>query len=66
MEQPPHPLQPLERDLDALRAAWGDAMPAFGALPGGAQVELEQMSDAGLVGVTDLIAACVAMPMRCW
>ena len=31
-------------------------MPAFGALPGGAQVELEQMSDAGLVGVADLIA----------
>ena len=50
------PLQPLERDLDALRAAWADAMPAFGALPGGAQVELEQMSDAGLVGVTDLVA----------
>ena len=56
MEHPPHPLQPLERDLDALRAAWADAMPAFGALPGGAQVELEQMSDAGLVGVADLIA----------
>ena len=59
MEQPPHPphpLQPLERDLDALRAAWADAMPAFGALPGTAQVELEQMSDAGLVGVADLIA----------
>ena len=56
MEHPPHPLQPLERDLDALRAAWADAMPAFGALPGGAQIELEQMSDAGLVGVADLIA----------
>ena len=48
MEQPPHPLQSLERDLDALRAAWADAMPAFGALPGGAQVELEQMSDCRL------------------
>ena len=56
MEHPHHALQPLERDLDALRAAWADAMPVFGATPGGAQVELEQMSDAGLVGVADLIA----------
>ena len=56
MEHPTHALQPLERDLDALRAAWADAMPAFGAMPGGAQAELGQMSDAGLVGVADLIA----------
>jgi hypothetical protein len=52
----PHPLRPLERDLDALRGAWADALPAFGVLPGGAQVELEQMSDVGLVGVADLVA----------
>ena len=61
MEQPPPlqpllPLQSLERDLAALRAAWFESMPAFGAVAGSAQVEVEQMSDAGLVAVTDLIA----------
>ncbi len=50
------PLQPLGQDLDALRAAWSEAMPALGALAGGAQVELEQMNDAGLVRVADLVA----------
>ncbi|BDZ55039.1 HNH endonuclease [Agromyces marinus] len=50
------PLTPLERELDALRDAWSAAMPAFGPLPGGAQVEPEQMSDAGLVRVTDALA----------
>jgi hypothetical protein len=50
------PLHPLERDLEALRAAWAGSMPAFGAIEGSVQVEVEQMSDAGLVAVTDLIA----------
>jgi len=50
------PLGALERDLDALRAAWADSMPAFGAIAGAAQAEVEQMSDAGLVRVTDLLA----------
>jgi len=50
------PLHPLERDLDALSAAWADSMPAFGTIAGSAQVEVEQMSDAGLGTVTDLIA----------
>ena len=54
MEQP---LQRLEHDLESLRAAWGGAMPALGAIGGSAQVELEQMSDAGLVAVTDALAA---------
>ncbi|MDQ0576994.1 HNH endonuclease signature motif containing protein [Agromyces albus] len=50
------PLDTLERDLEALRAAWADSMPAFGATFGGAQTEIEQMSDTGLVRVTDLLA----------
>ncbi|MBM7505935.1 DUF222 domain-containing protein [Agromyces aurantiacus] len=51
------PLHPLERDLEVLRAAWAEAMPAFGAISGAAQFEVEQMSDAGLVQVIDAIAA---------
>ena len=50
------PLHPLERDLDALRSAWAGALPAFGQLGGSVQLEVEQMSDPGLVQVTDLIA----------
>ncbi|WP_448811570.1 DUF222 domain-containing protein [Agromyces bauzanensis] len=50
------PLASLERDLAMLRAAWAEAMPAFGAIGGDAQVEVEQMSDAGLVQVTDLLS----------
>ncbi|WP_169053965.1 HNH endonuclease signature motif containing protein [Agromyces sp. H66] len=53
MEQPLHS---LERDVAALRAAWAGAMPAFGAIGGVTQVEVEQMSDAGLVRVTDALA----------
>ncbi len=65
MDQPPQPdqpqslplpLRPLERDLAAMRVAWAEALPAFGAIAGQAQVELEQMSDAGLMRVTDLLA----------
>ena len=50
------PLHPLERDLEALHDAWAESMPAFGAIAGSVQVEVEQMSDAALVRVTDLIA----------
>jgi hypothetical protein len=50
------PLDPLERDLEALRSAWAGSMPAFGVIEGSVQVEVEQMSDAGLVAVTELIA----------
>ncbi|MDQ0893820.1 HNH endonuclease signature motif containing protein [Agromyces ramosus] len=51
-----HPLQPLERDLEALRGAWISSMPAIGAIEGEAQLEVEQMPDGGLVRVTDLLA----------
>ncbi|MEV1128923.1 DUF222 domain-containing protein [Agromyces sp. NPDC049794] len=51
-----HSLASLERDLAALAAAWVEAMPAFGAMAGGAQAEVEQMSDAGLVLVTDRLS----------
>ncbi|MFC5788595.1 DUF222 domain-containing protein [Agromyces tardus] len=53
MEQPLHT---LERDVEELRAAWNGAMPAFGAIGGATQVEVAQMSDAGLVRVTDVLA----------
>ncbi|MFD4421296.1 DUF222 domain-containing protein [Agromyces sp. NPDC058484] len=63
-----HPLQPLERNLAALHAEWGDAVPALpvfvvGAASGAgaaggaaAQSAAEQMSDAGLVRVTDALS----------
>ena len=53
MEQPLHT---LEHDVEELRAAWAGAMPSFGAIGGATQAELEQMSDAGLVRVTDALA----------
>ncbi|MDQ0574293.1 HNH endonuclease signature motif containing protein [Agromyces albus] len=72
MEQPPqfaHPAQPaqpaqpapralaaLERDVAALREAWAGAMPAWGAVGETAQAEVQQMSDARLVQVTDALA----------
>ncbi|WP_232331313.1 HNH endonuclease signature motif containing protein [Agromyces laixinhei] len=56
MEGTPHPLASLERDLDALRSAWAGSQPAFGAATGGVQMQVEQMSDSGLVQITDLIA----------
>ncbi|WP_136709920.1 HNH endonuclease signature motif containing protein [Agromyces sp. H66] len=46
----------LEHDLDVLRAEWSGALPAFGAHSGDAQAEVEQLSDAGLVRVTDRLA----------
>ncbi|HEX6367048.1 MAG TPA: DUF222 domain-containing protein [Agromyces sp.] len=50
------PLAQLEAQLGALRETWAGAMPAFGALVGAAQSSVEQMSDDGLVRVTDSIA----------
>ena len=53
MEQP---LGALERDVEELRAAWSGALPPLGPIGGATQVELAQMSDAGLVRVTDALA----------
>jgi hypothetical protein len=50
------PLSQLERDIEALRAAWAAAMPAVGPLANSAQDEVEQMGDSGLVRVTDVLA----------
>jgi hypothetical protein len=50
------PLRQLERDVAALREGWAGALPAFGAIAGSVQAELEQMNDAGLVQVTDHLA----------
>ncbi len=50
------PLSALNRDVASLRAEWADAMPAFGAIDGTTQGEIAQMSDAGLVRVTDALA----------
>ncbi|MBM7503754.1 DUF222 domain-containing protein [Agromyces aurantiacus] len=52
----PGALVALERDVAALREAWVGAMPAWGAIRGSAQVEAEQMSDAGLMQVVDALA----------
>ncbi|WP_350347654.1 DUF222 domain-containing protein [Agromyces sp. G08B096] len=52
----PRAVQALERDVAALHAAWSGAMPAWGALTGSAQVEVEQMSDPGLMEVVDALA----------
>lgn len=64
--EPPTPgalgaLAALERDVAALREAWAGAMPAWGdlggALVGGAaQVDVERISDPGLMQVTDALA----------
>ena len=51
-----NPLRPLEQALDGARAAWVSALPAFNAMSGDAQGEIEQMSNAGVVAVTDAIA----------
>lgn len=56
MTQPLIALESLEQHVEALRAAWVDAMPAFGAPAGDAQADLEQMGDAGLVRVSDVLA----------
>ena len=66
MERSPQPLEPLERDLDALRAAWADSLPAFGAIAGTTQVELEQMSDSGWCRSPTCWRGCAVMPRRCW
>jgi len=51
-----HALEALERDLAELREAWLGAMPTWGAIRGSAQVETEQMGDAGLMQVVDGLA----------
>jgi len=52
------PLQPLQQDLQVLCDTWCDALPPFGAdiEEDVTQVQLESMSDAGLVRTTDAIA----------
>lgn len=59
LAQPPQPLVALvalERDCAALREAWAGSMPGWGAVHGDAQVDVEQLSDAGLLRVTDALA----------
>ncbi|GGI43979.1 hypothetical protein BCL57_000230 [Agromyces flavus] len=62
MEQPApeqHPLaalSALQRDVAALHEVWAGVSPAWGAVRGGPQSELEQLSDAGLMQVTDALA----------
>lgn len=56
MTPPLAALESLEQHIEALRAFWVGAMPAFGAPAGDAQADLEQMGDAGLVRVSDLLA----------
>jgi len=51
-----HALAALEREVAGLREAWAGAMPALGASLGSAQLDLEQMSDSGLIRVTDALA----------
>ncbi|MDR6905057.1 hypothetical protein J2X63_000743 [Agromyces sp. 3263] len=52
----PGALAAIERDVAVLLEAWGGAMPAWGAVRGDAQVEVEQMSDPGLMRVADALA----------
>lgn len=54
-----NPLAPPEQSLEAVRAAWEGARPAFNVMAGDAQVQIEQMSDSGVVAVTDAIAAAL-------
>jgi 5-methylcytosine-specific restriction protein A len=53
------PLQPLEQDLQVLCATWAGALPPFGAggvVADAVQLDLESMSDPGLVRTTDALA----------
>jgi hypothetical protein len=50
-----NPLQPIEQALDSVRAAWVEALPAFNPVGGDAQLEIEQMSGAGVVAVTKAV-----------
>ncbi|WP_173923124.1 DUF222 domain-containing protein [Agromyces sp. Marseille-P2726] len=62
MEQPPvsqhqlAALAALERDVAVLRDVWAGGSPVGAAVRAGAQVEVEQLSDAGLMHVTDALA----------
>ncbi|WP_308464999.1 HNH endonuclease signature motif containing protein [Rathayibacter soli] len=63
------PLQPLQDDLTSLTATWDGALPAFGVrtdtttgdagTASAVQVDVESMSDAGLIGVTDALARLI-------
>lgn len=52
----PGALAALGRDVAALLEVWAGSMPTWGAVPGDVQFELEQMSDSGLMRVTDALA----------
>ncbi|WP_195760555.1 DUF222 domain-containing protein, partial [Agromyces kandeliae] len=62
MEQPPTrnlplgALAALQRDVAALSEAWAGGSAAWGAVRAGAQVEVEQLSDGGLMQVTGALA----------
>ncbi|MGR0220129.1 DUF222 domain-containing protein [Agromyces sp. ZXT2-6] len=60
LEQPAHPalgaLVAIERDVAALCEAWARAMPGWGADGGAVQVDVERMSDPGLIQVIDAVA----------
>ncbi|MFD4422555.1 DUF222 domain-containing protein [Agromyces sp. NPDC058484] len=49
------PLRPLEQALESVQAAWVDALPTFDGVNRDAQVEIEQMSDTGVIAVTHAI-----------
>ena len=49
-------LRPLRRHVEELHAAWAGGLPALAPSGGDAQAEVEQMSDAALVRVGDLLA----------
>ena len=50
------PLQNLEEHVGALHATWAGALPPFGLIPGRAGAVMKQMSNSGLVAVTDALA----------
>ena len=56
MDRSPLPLAALQRDIAALCEEWAGSAPAWGAVPGATQLEVEQMSDSGLMRVTDALA----------
>ena len=51
-----NPLAALAAHVDALGGEWVGALPAGGGVRGDLQSEVERMSDAGLVRVTDAVA----------
>lgn len=53
------PLKHLKVDLHRVGAAWTDGQPAFAAAGADAQVQIEAMSDRGLLETTDAVARLV-------